>query len=253
MADIVLTPQPEIGAMWLRFDPDAGEYVSSIYRTDVNGTAQVRTLLGVLPSDPDDLVNVYDQEAALAGEVSYEITSSVTVYTVAATMEGAQPWLTVVLDPKQASAVPLVLNYNGGRQASSTVHEIVGRTDPLVTLGVLRTRQGMLEFWCPDHATVRTLERLYAKNMVMLLREPLHPGMDLYHVPTGTDISPLSIEGRLTRWGLRVNYIEVKRPSGNVLGTLGWDYDDVAASYPDYASLLAVYEDYEGLEIGPLA
>ena len=251
--NVTLVPLPGIGAIRVRVEPGTtGEYVKTVYRTDVNGTAQVRTLAGYLPGAPNQPVNIIDQEAALEGGVSYEVTTSAGVFAASAVMGTSQPWLTVVIDPSQAVTVPMVSNYSAGRAAQTTVHQIIGRSDPLVTLGPLSTREGTLEFWCPDHATARSIERLYARRMVMLLRTSLHDGLDVYHVPRSTDVAPLNIEGGETRWAVRVTYVEVRRPTGNVLGTLGWDYDSVLAASAAYTAVTLAFEDYDALEIGPL-
>lgn len=250
--NVSLVPRPDIGAMWVRTTTSSTEHVISVYRTDANGTAQVRTFSGLLPSATGAPVNIIDQEAALVGEVSYEVTTNEATYTASASVGTSQPWLGPVFYQNLATPLRMVYAYDAARDAQTTVHEIIGRPDPLATIGALNTRQGFVEYWCATHAEARALERIYERRMAMLLRQADHEGMDLYHLPTGTRIDPLNTEGAATRWSLRVNYVEVKRPTGDLLGTLGWDYDAVLATYADYTAVMLAFEDYDALEVGPL-
>lgn len=248
---LAVTPQTGTSSVLLQVFPEAvGGTVTSILRNDANGTAPVRTLDGYLPTDSN--VILVDYEPALVGPITYTVTIDGTDYTATTSLAGnTKPWLFVPIYPQLSVQVPLVTGYDATRASQSTIHEIVGRQDPLVTIGRLAKRRGRLSVFCPDHATAMGVVEVYSLGQVVMLRQATHSGMDMYHVATDVAVSPLTVDGGGSRWQVSVSFVEVQRPTGPLLGALGWTFDDVATGYASFNTLVAEFETFDDLTLGP--
>lgn len=252
MTTITATWEPSSGAVLLTIAPTST--VTAILRTDANGSAvPVRTAEDALPSAGALIVR--DFEAA-HGDVTYRVVDAGAGATDAVDVDIVTERLAAVVLP-QALVVPEhgVVGYRAGRTPSTTVHEIVGRPDAIPSLGPLRARTGSLEVWCADYQQVAAVLAVYDVAEVVMLRQPTHPGLDMYHVASG-EISYSMRIGEGThdcRWVVSVPFTEVRRPLDALRGSVGWTFDDLAASYPTFDSVLAEYETFADLTVGPPA
>lgn len=225
--------------------------LASLTRSDSNGTGPVR-----LFEDQDLLEGtliVSDYEAALNGFVSYTAVvdipggSQETATALVENMGALLPVIAPATMPQYRQTVPLITGYESQRQSATTVHEVVGRADPLVVLGPLRTRQGQLEMFATDYTAARALVAVYDRGEVVLLRQPDFPGLDMYHVSIATRIAP-----DVNRWRVSVDYVETKNPVGPLLGSLGWTFDQAATSYSTFASARAAFPTFNDYTLGPV-
>lgn len=256
MTTITATPDPDTASVVLLVTPTAT--VTSLLRSDANGTHPVRTLAGVLPITGP--VVVTDYEASLAGTITYTTSGATPAAGAAVTtaLDLDQQWLMVPVVPQWSLQVdaapparnPGVLDFTGQRTSASTVHQVIGRADPLVALGPLLLRTGTLEVWCAGLAQARTLEAAYDRGEVVLLRQQV-PGLDLYHVATQTAIAADPALTVPRRWHLTVTYAEVDWPPGDQVGTLGWSIDDVTATYATVSVVALTYATINDLTVGP--
>jgi hypothetical protein len=247
MTTITALPQPATVSVVLTVTPTGT--VTSIMRTDANGTNPVRTQAGLLPTASPFVVT--DNEATLTGPILYTVQDggAGASVTTALNVDG-QVWLTVPVAPGKSLQVELNTNAQTTRASLSTVHEVIDRADPIVTLAPLKLRTGTLELWCSTYEQGRALEQLYDRGDVVQLRQDV-PGLDMYHVTTQTSLTPAS-DTSPRRWFLGVDFQEVAYPLGNQVGTLGWDFNDVAAAYSTFTAVQVTYATFNDLTIGPL-
>lgn len=248
MTTIAAVSQPADAAVLLTVTATAT--VTAITRTDVNGTAAVRTLPGLLPHTAGSFV-LTDYEAA-AGLVTYAVQSSApAACSLTVTLTG--PRLSSLVLPAYFAAVDLVEGYTAARATTATLHDVIDRADPVVTLGVMRLRTGTLTMWARDYAAARAIEAVYARGEVALFRQTQYPGLDMYHVALDEiTVTPHDPATAPRRWSVVVPFVEVARPTGaNILGTLGWSFDDVAATYATFTAVPAVFATFNDLTTGP--
>ncbi|GAA4627264.1 hypothetical protein [Cellulomonas oligotrophica] len=226
----------------------------SLTRADVNGRAAVRRLAGQ-DIEGGSLI-VSDYEPALTGLVVYEAlvrdTDAGTDELVSASVDLTGMLSVPVLAPAtlpQHGRRPLMVTnvYEASRRSLATVHEVVGRPDPLVTLGRLRTREGSFEVLVRDYPSAVELLQVYERGEVVLLRDPTVPGVDMYHVVAGR--LRLSPSGR--RWVLQVDYVEVARPTGPLLGGLGWTFDEAFEQLASFDVARAAFPSFNDYTVGP--
>jgi hypothetical protein len=247
MTTIVATPQPATASITLTITPTAS--VTGIVRTDANGTHPVRVQAGQLPSSAPFVVT--DNEAALVGPVSYIVQAGAAGASVSTALNvHDQVWLTIPVAPAHSQLVDLNTNATTTRESLATVHDVIDRADPIVTLGPLKLRGGSLQLWCATYMDGRELEALYDTGQVVLLRQDV-PGLDMYHVTTGTALAPAN-DSAPRRWFLDVAFREVAWPLGNQVGTLGWKFSDVTSSYSTFTTLMVEYATFNDLQIGPV-
>lgn len=223
-------------------------YQFSLTRTDANGTRAVRMREG------DGIVGgallVTDYEAALSGPVSYTVTTTEAV-TTTTSLDVAQTWLTVPVVPTYSYPVDLVTGYEANSEPTTTVHLIIGRADPILSLGVMRMRSGRLDLWCASYDDAEAIVGVYSRGQVVMLRQPDHPGLDMYHAATGAvRVTPHPENTPTRRWAVEVSYTEVKAPSAPLAGALGWTYAQATAAYPTYGDSMAAFPTYGDLYIG---
>jgi len=237
-----------------------------ITRTDANGTRAVRVPAGTFPLAAGTHT-IDDHEASLrtGGTITYR------AFTVAGDADDvltSDPWtgteqahLTVPLvpslgllladGPDDPDAVP-VTRYGGTRLSSTTLHPIIGRTDPVAVLGPSALPVGALEFATPDLERAGQLVDLLARGWTYMLRQSDQPGLDLYFVVTGTALEHGEDDradgARL--WLLRVDYARVAAPPDDSATTAGWTYGELAAAAGTYAELPARWDTYLDLAVG---
>lgn len=128
-------------------------------------------------------------------------------------------WLTlpVTADPKTPNPprcvqVPLATDYQAANETTGTMHQVIGRSDKIGNPGPLSTRSGSLTVWQPDYAGGKALRDLLAGGAVAMFRQPSHPGMDAYLLPTTVREAPQSEDTTPRRWGTVVEFEEVTAP-----------------------------------------
>jgi hypothetical protein len=121
-----------------------------------------------------------------------------------------------------------------------------------VVLQTAATRTGTMDITCPDLATAQQVERSLSQALVFMLRQSDQNTVDLYFVPTNTDMSHgdqdwTSGENPERRWTVTVTFTEVGWPVGDVVPIQVWTYNDVAAGYGDYNALSSSFATYADL------
>jgi hypothetical protein len=247
---LVLTPQAPTASVLIQITgAPAGPVV--ITRTDANGTNLVRLRVGQAPIA--GALTITDYEPALVGVLTYDVVDSALVTTTSSTtLAGlvSSPQITGVQLPGLDFQPQLITGYTAGREASSTVHDIVGRGDPVVVLGPTRTRKGRVEVWVADYAEGMDLIAVLAQARILMLRQPDHPGMDMYFLATSIPIEPLQKTAQGWRWSVEFDFVELRSPALPLLGAAGWTFDDVASGYASFASVRAVFADFDELLVG---
>lgn len=228
MTALTLTAQPSTSSVLLSITGAPAGAVS-ITRTDSNGTNVVRLRAGQEPSG--GTLILVDYEPALTGTLRYEVTDTASVTTVT-TMAGGLALTGTVIGsvylPQYAVVVSQITGYEADRAAGTIVHEVIDRPDWLLTFGPTRDRRGMLTVHCPTYAAARDLDSLCARlGEPLQLRQPTHPGLDMYFAPTSSRIVPAE-EGAAS-WNVEIVYVEMSWPSGVLLGAAGWVVSSVAA------------------------
>jgi hypothetical protein len=246
---IVVTPQPVTASVLVQITgAPAGAVV--ITRTDANGTGTVRLLTGQVPIG--GALTVTDYEPALVGTLTYDVVdSALTTHTASTTLEGlvTRPQIGGVQQPGLEFDPELITGYDGSREGTSSVLRILGRPDPVVVLSPTRTREGTLEVWCRDYADAHDYELVLAQARILLLRQPTHPGLDMYFLAQTVDVQPLQATAEGWRWRVSCRYIEVRNPALPLLGASGWTFDDVAA-YSSFAAVRSTFADFDALLVG---
>jgi len=224
--------------------------LTSLTRSDANGLQPVRLYEGQDMSG--GLLVVQDYEAALSGLVTYTAvvgeSGTGLVERATASVTDLLPDAAVLAPatlPQYLERLELVTGFEGTRDAQTTVHDVVGRADPLVVLGPLGTRRGLLSVWCRSYAAGLAVQAVYTRGEVALLRQAYEPGLDLYHVATSTS---LGMDG--TRWRVSVTFVEVDAPLSPLLGSTGWTFDQASAQYPTFQVAMATFPTFNEYTAG---
>jgi hypothetical protein len=191
-----------------------------------------------------------DYEAA-HGLNSYNVYSADGSFvTASAELEIDKPWLSVPVMPQYSEQVETITAFGATREAATTVHRPLGRADSLVVMGKLGDRTGSLEVFCNSYADARRLERIFERGEIVQLRQRVE-GLDMYFTATGIPVAPYSVQGEgATRWSLTIQYIEVRRPIGNLAGALGWTFDELASSFASFDAVRLAFTDFDALTLG---
>ncbi|MST48937.1 hypothetical protein [Mobiluncus porci] len=237
-----LFPEPENNVMRIRAVSDTD--IIRLQRLDYSGWVPVRMRPGQLPAK--DIV-IEDFEAPIGRPIRYQVQaeSQTAVYA-----EGKINSRDVVLSlpqiPAQYAVIPVFSQYDETRRMPGSTDLIIGRTDPLITILPLSDRQGTLTYVFDTYSDARNVEKLYAQGYPLLLRQPCHDQMDLYHTAEQAQIR----QGNGSLWELTVQYVEQNRPGGDLVGTVGWDYQSLINNHADFVAMEAVYDDYGAVLIG---
>jgi hypothetical protein len=161
------------------------------------------------------------------------------------------PQIVGVQEPQLRVEPEIVTGYDSEREAASQVLRPIGRPDPIILLAPTRTREGQLVIWCSDYAAALDVSSVLASARILMLRQPDHPGMDMYFLAQSIGTSTLQRTQAGWRWQTVCRYVEVRSPALPLLGAAGWLFDDVVATYPTVAAVRATYADYNDLLVGP--
>lgn len=223
----------------------------TITRSDANGTGPVRLRTGQAPIG--GLLTLTDYEPALVGLVRYDVVDGAGAITTASTtLSGlvTTPRIVGVQEPQLTVSPELVTGYDSTRESGSAVLRVLGRADPVVLQNPTRTREGRLEVWCREYDDAREVESVLADSRILLLRQPTHPGMDMYFLAQSVGVTPLRHTSEGWRWQATCRYVEVRNPNLPLLGGAGWTFDDVAA-YASFAAVRASFATFNELAVGP--
>ncbi|CAM3212152.1 hypothetical protein PSET11_03033 [Arthrobacter ulcerisalmonis] len=245
MTTITATPNTATGAIVLEITQTGS--IRSITRSNANGVESVRVAAGQIPSATTGVTIVTDYEGAV-GPNSYTVTTTADTATATATLMLDSAWLLVPIAPNYSEPVSTITDYSAGRETNSTLHTIIGRSDPIVVMGKLGTRTGSLEIWTDSLTDANRLVRVFDRGEAVLLKQTV-PGMDMYFTATGIDVSPYSVQGDATKFRMAVSYQEVARPYGNLAGALGWTFDALASSYSSFDAVAAAFANFDDLTI----
>jgi len=253
---LTATANATTAAVLLVVDAPTGATLVALTRTDVNGSRPVRLLDGQ-DLDGTGALTITDYEPALTGAVGYAVTilDGVTREdaTDTVTFDGTAmlPRLAPAVRPDLGVTLTMVRTYEATRASTTTVHDVIGRTDPLVSLGVQGTRRGALGLFCPTYADARAVEATLGAGEVVLLRTQEFEGLDMYLVGTSSQVRPFDDETTIRRWEVVVEFVETAAPLGALYGALGWDYAASLARNATFADSLAEFATFGDLTAGP--
>lgn len=186
-----------------------------------------------------DLI-VPDYEAA-SGPVTYTAGND----TESVTWDLGSPWLFVPVMPAYSVELKSLLEYSAGGSSLGSVHELLGREDPVAVLRGMSTRTGTLRVYCGTFAEAVTVVEACKRGEVLMLRQPEHEGMDMYFTATSYSIPTLDARGSGSVFGVDIGYIQLARPTGDLSGSLGWTFASLAAAYPTFAALAKAYATFQ--------
>lgn len=190
-----------------------------------------------------------DYEAA-AGTVIYSVNDGAASIAVENTIDS--PWLMMPIMAQFSTPIRGIYSYDSSRAMSSTIHPIIGRSNPLVTIGKLQSRQGQFDIWCEDYAEAREIEAVFARGEIVMMRQN-EAGLDMYFTASSVSTNPYNVNGEKTRWKVTVQFIETLRPEGFLVGALGWNFDSLATGYATYNDVLATFATYDDLTLGEVS
>lgn len=219
-----------------------------IVRSDANGSATVRTQEDLDFSSGE--LNVIDNEPALAGLVAYTIVAGGETASASIDAHTARTWLKFPIMPHLSiELAALSANYDGSYSPTDNVYQPLDRDDPIIVFGAFGMRSGSFEVLCNDYETALAIVNAYRATRVAMLQVPAPAQASMYHAVSRVSLRPFA--PRTTRWLVTGEYLEVARPVGPVLGTLGWSYTDVATDYTTYLDVIAAFDTYNDLTVGP--
>ena len=193
---------------------------------------------------PDADLVLIDYEAA-SGVVSYVtgLGSKLTSWDI------ESPWIFVPVMPNYSARLTSVLDYSAGGDSLGTIHEMLGRTDPVAVLRGMGTRSGTLQLWAGTYDDAAAVVDACARGEVLMLRQPEHQGMDMYFTALNYNVRPLAVGGAATVWGIDLAYRELARPADPLAGALGWTFAALAAAYPNFRTLPQKYSNFQNMKL----
>jgi hypothetical protein len=250
-------------------NPDAYT-IGKVMRSDASGIHSVRVEAGVLPTAAASLA-LLDYEAPLLWHsvVRYDVYDTGNVVRGSVEVDENSPYwadqrgllyLGVPLYPSYGltlndgadPAQSVITDYADVHSGQSTVHPVVGRSDPVVVLRPGGTRVGSFTVACPSLAASQEIAELLALPQVFQLRQSDQANLDVYFVVANITHSHSEANWTQTpqperRWSLEVEFVEVAWPAGVVVPFTVWTYADVLAGYGDYNAVAATFATYADL------
>jgi hypothetical protein len=248
MTTLILTTDPANGYVRLTITPTAD--VTRVRRSDVNGTADVRTMTDQLPHTAPAVLVLDDYEAA-HGSTRYTVTTASGSVTATIVLALASPWLGTPENPQHSAAVASVLEYGAGMQTRTTVHEPDDpRVNPIVIVRGASTRRGSLRIAGGNYATALKILRICQRGQTMLLRQPGdHEGMDMYFIPMNAEIVTAMAARSSSIFDVTLSYLEVGRPLGALSGALGWTWAGLDTDFPTWGDVEEAYASWADVRI----
>jgi len=245
MTTLILNADPATGSVRLTITPTAE--VTRVRRSDVNGTAEVRTMTDQLPHPAPDVLVLDDYEAN--GHARYTVTTTAGTVTGVIILPLASPWLGTPENPQHSAAVASVLDYGAGGVSRATVHEPDGDDAPIVIGLGGSTRRGSIRVSTVGgtYAEALNVFRILGRGQTMLLRQAEHPGMDMYFIAGNYDIVTALPDRARSVFDVTASYIEVARPAGALSGALGWTWAALEAAFPTWGDVEEAYATWGDL------
>lgn len=159
------------------------------------------------------------------------------------------PWLLCPIAPNYSEEATSVTAFNSARSTNSTVHQIIGRADPIVVMGKLGTRTGKLEVFTSSVSDAERLSRVFSRGETVLLKQPIDQ-LDMYFTALNVAVDPYAVDAPdTTMFKLTLDFTEVTRPYGDLAGALGWNYDALSSAYANYDAVTANFATYDDLTL----
>jgi hypothetical protein len=178
--------------------------------------------------------------------VSYTATADTGATTTAAAVWALPaPWLFVPVMPSYSVKLKTLLEYSAGGESLGTIHQLLGRDDPVAILRGMSTRRGSLKLYCGTFAEAVAVVQATRRGEVLMLRQPEHQGMDMYFTATSYGVPTLETKGAASVFGVELGYVELGRPDGDLSGALGWTFASLASSQTTFAKLPKVYATFQ--------
>lgn len=247
---ITAVPNPTTGAVVVTVTPTAE--VTAVLRTDNAGVTAVRTLDGALPTTAP--VVIEDYEAPLDRPATWSVVGGPAAQATATlpSPDGGA-WLTVAAAPQWSWKPAMVEDLSWSAEAGAVLHDVIDRPDPLLVTKPLRSRAGSLRVWCASAEEADAIADVYRRGQVVLARIGDTAPTSLYHVATTVraTLDPATVAAPSPRWHVDIDYRQLRRPDGPLLGTLGWSWNDLAADYGSWTEVAAAYESWVAVQTGP--
>lgn len=229
----------------------------SLVRSDVLGSADVRVQDGQDLSG-DGITGTYlmvvtDHECALAGLVTYTLrvedeTMNVGYAEASVTPDTARRWLTFPVLPQYSLELPPVGGVEIDHEPRDRYFEPIDRDEFLPVYGAFGSRRGRLGILAPDFDTAVEIVNAYKRIRTALLRLPDPAGASMYHSLARINLRKYT--DRAHEWLISGEYRQVPRPSGPLLGTLGWSYADTTALGETYSASAVTFPTYVDRTLG---
>jgi hypothetical protein len=127
--------------------------------------------------------------------------------------------------PEKAPAAALwldeITDYSASRDTGATVHDVIGRTHPVIVKGPMKARRGTLEIIVDSWEQVASLEAALGLGHSMLYRQGTARGMDFYFFPLTCSHSP-EPDGA---WKVTVSYVKTDNPPGARPAYGAWTFE----------------------------
>lgn len=231
--------------------------IANLMRTDANGTREVRLPPG-LPLLSSGVYTVDDFEHSLIGNVKY---TAVVTTPGGADQTGSKmvnvdglwtdSFIAPAVLPRLGSSARIVESYGAESPTSSVIHDVIGRRDPLVAIGIQRLRRGTMRVWATDYAHAQDIVQTAGRGHILFWRQPDHPGLDMYFVAGAANVGPYDARTETRRWFVDLPYTEVKSPDSPLLGTIAWNFAASTDRNGTFFDSLDEFTTFADLLIGP--
>lgn len=157
----------------------------------------------------------YDLPFTAPTTLSYTVSEGgVSAFDSVTWIPGENPGVLVpVTAPDLAVTLELVTAYTDNRDQGVTVHRVIGRADPAVTIAPSATREGELTLWASDYAHADAVDAVLARRDVFLLRGVGTWTETMHLVPVSRRLTAEPSQEHPDAWTVAVSFVEVARPA----------------------------------------
>lgn len=177
----------------------------SITRVDAGGSVVIAT-----GSPSNGNMTYTDTGMDLVGDVAYTVYDGWKTLPTQNIILGAVSPIIRVPSEGVMHRIDMITNYEANRTGMSSVHQIIGRPEPVVILRPLTMRRGTIAFWFVDAESAMEVENLANMSKVMVLVVPEYPHMDMSFIAESTSLIPDPEEADSRRWIVTMQYVEVE-------------------------------------------
>lgn len=242
---VQIFPDPVVGCARIRCESE--NQITQVLRETFEGWTPVRLIKDVLPTNT---LICEDFECPFGYDVRYKVVADNEEPAYAMVrVNCTDTILSLPHMPAIQARIPYFVEYNAQRRMPGSTDAIIGRADPLITILPLQKRQGSLSYTFNSYDDMRIVGGMYSHGYPLLLRQPCHKGLDLYHVAESVSYNT-DKTGPVIMWTINVNYVECNIPHGDLVEVTGWDYQALADKWPDYATMQSSYADYGMVMMG---